>query len=303
MKRHFGLAIVTLLAVWPAVASPAARQEERTPIEVHKIAENLYMLSSEPSAGNTTVFVTDTGVVLADTMLPGYGADIMARVRSITDKPVTTIISSHAHSDHTGSNTEFSDTIEFVAHENALKQLSRETCEWWTDCAAFKGDNVKYLPGVTFTDQMSLLAGPDQIDLHYFGVGETNSDAFVVFKDARVMHAGDMFQSKGLPYVDVEDGNGSAVSFGATLQRAVESIQNVDVVIAGHTETPSTWNDFVEFTGFYNDLLSTATEALAAGRSVDDVVNTYSVPDRFSEFEVTPESIRTFVQLVYDELE
>mgnify|MGYP006966907239 CR=1 FL=1 len=45
---------------------------------------------------------------------------------------------------------------------------------------------------------MTLFSGADQIDLYHFGRGHTDGDTFVVFRAARAMHTGDMFQRLGL---------------------------------------------------------------------------------------------------------
>ena len=97
-----------------------------------ELADNLYVLTSDPAeqgmrtGGNTAVFVMDAGVALVDTKIKGYGADILAEVGKITDKPVTTIINTHTHWDHSGANPEFPETVNFVVHENTLAHMSQE---------------------------------------------------------------------------------------------------------------------------------------------------------------------------------
>ena len=132
--------------------------------------------------GNTGIFVGSSGVTLVDTKIFGYGQDIIRHVGEITDKPVTRIINTHTHYDHSGGNVEFSDTVDFVVHENTLAQMSRASCESVTNCDAFKGDNAKYLPKTTFADQMSLGSGADQIDVYYFGRGHTDGDTWIVYR-------------------------------------------------------------------------------------------------------------------------
>ena len=77
------------------------------------------------------------------------------------------------------------------------------------------------MPKRTFKDTMTLGSGNDQIDLHYFGRGHTNGDAFVVFPALRVMHAGDIFSGKNVPLLDAVNG-GSGVEIGKTLAKAAE---------------------------------------------------------------------------------
>jgi len=69
----------------------------------------------------------------------------------------------------------------------------------------------------------SVLSGKDAIDLYYFGNGHTNGDAFVVFRELRTMHAGDIFARKGTPLLDMNNG-GSGVQIGETLAKAAAGI-------------------------------------------------------------------------------
>ena len=313
MRRILCMVTFTLVGVVLTLVTNEARQD-RHAIRQLEIADNLYMLTSDPAdtgmrtGGNTVVFVTSDGVSLVDTKIKGYGQDILAEVRKITDKPITTIINTHTHWDHSGSNAEFPDTVHFVAHENTYAHMSQATCDDGrgfeggsiTNCETFQGDNKKYLPKTVFSVRTSLFSGPDQIDLYYFGRGHTDGDTWVVFKAARVMHTGDMFARKGLPYLVVENTNGSAIEFGATLKKAVAGIQDVDILIPGHNDDPLTWNDLVDYSGFYDDLLSKAQAGAAAGQSVEDVVGSYTVPDQYSEFVSAPDRVTATVQHVFD---
>ncbi|MQG67215.1 MAG: MBL fold metallo-hydrolase [SAR202 cluster bacterium] len=305
MRRMLCLGFVTFAGVFATAASYEARQP-RANLLVHEVADNLYMLANDPaeqgmrSGGNTAIFVMSSGVTLVDTKIFGYGQDILAKVRDITDKPVTRIINTHTHYDHSGGNVEFPDTVDVVVHENTLAQMSRASCESVTNCDAFKGENAKYLPKTTFSDRTTIGSGADQIDLYYFGRGHTDGDTFVVFRNARTLHTGDMFARKGLPFLDVPNGNGSALEFGETLRKAVAGIQGVDTVIPGHNDEPLVWNDLANYSGFYNDVVAKAKAGQSAGRSVDQVVDSYSVPSQYSDFVAEPDRLQATVQYVFD---
>ncbi len=309
MRRRTCLVIVTLVGVGFTGATYEARQPRAEIHGIQKVAENLFLLSNPPppaeqsmgTGGNTVAFVTTDGVVLVDTKLAGYGKDILDLVATVTDKPVTTIINTHTHFDHTGSNTEFPDTVEFVAHENTRAQMARATCQPVSNCDAFKGANAKYLPTTTFSGRKSLFEGDDRIDLYYFGRGHTDGDTFVVFRHARTVHTGDMFQRLGLPFIDVANGNGSAVEFGSTLMRAVEGIKNVDTVIAGHHTVTVPWSTFVSFSGFFNDLVHTAQHGMASGQTVEEVAGAYVKPAPYSDFQAPAPGVTTLVQNIYNE--
>ena len=287
MRRAVCWAALTVLGLTLAAGSHRA-QESRPEIEVHQLTDALYMLGSgTTTGGNTAAFITAEGVVLVDTKLEGYGPDILGHVRRLTDKPVTTIINTHVHFDHSGANTEFPDTVHFVAHENIRRHMARTDCAPIpTNCDDFQGDNAKYLPSTTFSDRFTLFAGgPDQIDLYYFGRGHTDGDTFVVFKAARTMHTGDMFQGKLLPFIDAENGNGgSAIEFGRTLTRAIAGIPDVDTLITGHWETPLAWSDLVDYRDFYADLVRQTRAGIDAGRSAEETIAAYAKPARFADY-------------------
>ena len=305
MKRIACLGILTLTGVFTMAAANETRQQRST-LHLQEVTDNLYMLGNEPGGegmrggGNTAIFIGSEGVTLVDTKIFGYGQDILAQVQQITDKPIIRIINTHTHFDHSGGNVEFPDTVNFVVHENTLAQMSRASCETVTNCDAFKGENAKYLPKTTYSDQLSLGSGADQIDLYYFGRGHTDGDTFVVFRNARTVHTGDMFARKGLPFLDVANGNGSALEFGETLKKAVAGISNVDKVIPGHNDLPLVWQDLVSYSGFYNDVVAQAKAGQAAGRSVDQVIASYEVPNQFSDFAAEPDRLRSAVQYVFD---
>ena len=94
--------------------------------------------------------------------------------------------------------------------------------------------------------------------------------------------------------------NGSATEFGMTLKKAVAGISNVDTVIPGHNPVPAAWDDFVAFSGFYNDIVTRSQEGKAAGRSVDAIVNSYRLPSEYSNFSAPEPSLRSTVQYIVD---
>jgi glyoxylase-like metal-dependent hydrolase (beta-lactamase superfamily II) len=291
---------------WAGFAFQAPTPANVKAPDIVKVRENLYVIGganpitqNEFSGGNTAVFVTAKGVVVVDTKFAGWGKVILDRIRSVTDKPVTTIINSHTHFDHSGSNTEFPATIEFVAHENTRAQMARDTCEPVTNCAAFKGANAKYLPKRTFKDKLSLFSGADQVDLYHFGQGHTNGDTFVVFTAARAVHTGDMYQLRWLPFIDPSSG-GSVLAFPRTLARAAAELKNVDTVIPGHSPA-TTWADVNENVQLLDEFVKAAQDASKAGRSVEDFAKSYKIPARFKGYPNDPDRVLLLAKMVYDE--
>jgi cyclase len=295
-----GAMSVTAARVQPAQQATNARPA----LEIRRIKDNLYLIGTGSPVGpgfiggNTAVFVTQRGVVVVDTKVAGWGTAMLETIKTVTSQPVTMIINTHTHYDHTGSNAEFPGTVEFVAHENTKAHLSEPTCPTVTNCDAFKGANAKFLPKTIFKDRLSLMSGKDQIDLYYFGPGHTNGDAFVVFRAAQTLHAGDMFPWKDSPFLDRGNG-GSGVAFPATLAKAVAGIKNVDTVIGGH-QPPATWKDFEEYQRFNQDVLNAAREAMKAGKSVDAAAASIKVAEKYTGYET--QRFKAALAAIYGEL-
>lgn len=301
-----GMVLAGLIISGFSFTSVAYQQPRASMPDIEEVASNLYLLAaSDPgdrsnwTGGNTAVFITESGVVLVDTKLPGYGQDIIDQVKTVTDKPITMIINTHTHFDHSGSNTEFPSSVTFVAHENTRANMARATCEPVTNCDAFKGENESYLPARTYSTKLSLLSGPDQIELYHFGPGHTDGDSFVVFTAARTMHTGDMFQRMNVPFIDVVNSGGNATEFTETLTKARDGIGNVDRVIAGHSNTVLSWDDFSRYTDFHREFLTMAQGGKEAGRGVDEIANAF-VARSYPGFEISLEGVKTNMQAIYD---
>lgn len=273
--------------------APASPQQPQT-AEIEKVKDNLYMIKN--GGGNTAAFITANGVVVVDTKLMGWGQRILDKIKSVTDKPVTMIINTHTHGDHTGSNSEFPATVDIVAHENTKTNM--EKMAPGGRGPHFTGENAKFLPKRTFKDKMTLLGGNDQIDLYYFGPGHTSGDAFIVFKSLRTMHAGDLFAAKGAPIIDARNG-GSGLQYPQTVANALAGIKDVDTVIPGHS-TVMTWNDFKEYGEFVTAFVTQVQDAQKAGKSEDAAAAELKLPEKFKDYDM--ERARADVTVIYNEL-
>ncbi|MBO9518325.1 MAG: MBL fold metallo-hydrolase [Porphyrobacter sp.] len=213
-----------------------------------KVSDNVYKIFG--AGGNTTFFIRSDGVVLVDTKLANNGEAILAKVREVTDKPVTMIINTHSHPDHMGSNAEINTargSVQIVGHANTATRIAA----------------MPNTPKVTqsFNDKLTLGTGRDQIDLYWFGPAHTDGDAFVVFPKEKVMAAGDvMAWNMGL-LVDPMSG-GSMVGTADTMAKALAGISGVDKVVEGHGDV-NTWAGFKQYGAYTRKVVDVAKRALA----------------------------------------
>jgi cyclase len=253
------------------------------------VKDNLYMITG--GGGNTAAYVSANGVVLVDTKLANWGQAILDQVKTVTDKPVTHIINTHTHGDHVGSNEFFPASVEIVAQQNTAANMQRMD--------VFKDPAKKHgLADRTFTDKMTVLGGNDAIDLYYFGAAHTNGDAFVVFRNLRVMHAGDAFSGPTTPIMDTNNG-GSGLAYPETLAKAAAGIKGVETVIPGHS-TVTTWQAFLDYGEFMKSLVGSVTASAREGKTAEAALAAFVPAGKFKSYNLG--RAKANVETIYKEL-
>jgi cyclase len=296
------LVLGSLIAVGALSLAVTAQQPAPMVIEVDKLKDNLYMLRG--GGGNTAVFVQANGVTVVDTKNPGWGQPLLARIREITNKPVTTIINTHTHGDHVSGNVDFAENVDIVTHVNTaanMKKMAPVTGIANPPVQVFQQSGGRGLAKRTFTDTLTLGSGNDRVDLHYFGRGHTNGDAWVLFPALRVLHGGDIFSGKNVPLLDYNNG-GSGVEIPDTLMKAyTATAKNVDSIITGHS-TVMTPADLREYADFNRDFLNAVREGKKAGKSVDEIVKSWTMPSKYKGYAAPqPARLQSNIEHIYKE--
>jgi glyoxylase-like metal-dependent hydrolase (beta-lactamase superfamily II) len=243
-------------------------QKPPGPLRIAQVKPDLYMISGE--GGNVAVYVTNEGVVLVDDMFDRNHADILAQVKSVTDKPIRYVLNTHQHDDHAGGDMKMLPIAEVVAHRNARANLTDIKQPYYEDTP---GTPIG-LPRITFTDEFAVHLGGKEVRAKYFGRGHTNGDVIIYFPELKTIHTGDLFLGRGAPrggaaqtrppgvniYVDYAQG-GSFMEWTKTLDAALQL--DFDTVIPGHGPV-STKEDVAKFR---SDLETMRTRLIGIVRS------------------------------------
>src|SRR5215471_9679351 len=107
MKALSMKTIVTILLFF-GVAGAGIAQQSTIPAKLVKVRDDLYMIENVNATvadigsygGNITVFLTNDGVVLVDSKNERTHDDVVAKVKSLTDKPIKYVVLTHNHGDH-----------------------------------------------------------------------------------------------------------------------------------------------------------------------------------------------------------
>ena len=266
------LASILLLAVLSTSQTP----KQPGPLRIAKVKGDLYMISGE--GGNVAVYVTSEGVILVDDMFDRNHQDILAQVKSVTDKPLRYVLNTHQHDDHAGGDFKMLPIAEVIAHKNARANLTDIKQPYYEDTP---GTPIG-LPRLTFTDEFAVHLGGKEVRAKYFGRGHTSGDAVIYFPDLKTVHTGDLFLGRAAPrgggvqtrpagvniYVDYAQG-GSFFDWTRTLDGALSL--DFDTVIPGHGPV-STKADVTQFRSDLTTMRNRLVELVRSGGSKEEMV-------------------------------
>ena len=254
--RKTSIALLGLAAVISAGAWMARTQAPQTPaaaLTIEKVKDNLYAIIGD--GGNVAVYITDEGLIVVDDKFERDYTDIMAKIKSVTDKPIKYVLNTHQHGDHTGGNQRMLDGgVEILAQQNARANMVT--------------GKQHGLPRVTFNSETSVFLGGKEVRARYFGRGHTNGDAMIYFPDVKVLHTGDLFV-EGAPLIDY-NGHGSAAEWVGTLDGALNSGWDFDVVIPGHGKV-SNRAGLIAFRTKFAGMRDRVTTMLQSGQDKDSI--------------------------------
>jgi cyclase len=224
-----------------------------TEIHIWPVQGNVYMLVGD--GANITVQVGDQGVLLVDTGLAKMSANLLAAVRSLSDKPVRYIVDTNDDPDHVGGNESIAKAGSTITGGNVVG-----------DIGASAGDTATVIAFQSILDRMSMPKGNQsaipqsewptdtytvpQKSFWFNGEsirvfhqpGLTDGDSMVYFRHSDVVSTGDIFRTDSYPVIDLKRG-GSIQAIIAGLNRLLDLTVPADdkskdeggtMVIPGH---------------------------------------------------------------------
>jgi len=208
----------------PAPPAAAARNTTATSsgnVHVLPVQKNVYMIVTP--AGNVTAQIGNDGVLLVDTGTAALAPEIFAAVRTLSDKPIHTIVNTHLHADHTGGNAVMvkmggggPQPVRVMAHENTFNRMMDAAV------AANAGTPSAAMPMNTyFTPTRDFFLNGEAIILHHVPAAHTDGDSLVHFRGSDVVSVGDVFSPELYPVIDAQSG-GSVNGLIAALNRVLE---------------------------------------------------------------------------------
>ncbi len=221
-----------------------------------EIADGIYWLVG---SGYQTMFLTTgEGVIVIDAPQP-IGEKYIEAIGEVTDEPITHMIYSHHHQDHTGAAGQiFPSDITYVAHQETADVLAQEN------------DPNRPIPTVTFDDTYTLSVGDQTLELYYVGNYHSNGDIAIYAPKQKVAMVVDLLRPGITPwkaFAATPDIN----QYLKTHDTLVEDF-DFDVLVSGHTQILATKEHIKTNKQFTLDVMENARKALQMSDS--DAVQT-----------------------------
>jgi glyoxylase-like metal-dependent hydrolase (beta-lactamase superfamily II) len=187
--------------------SLASRSFAQSSIAVTKIDENFSLITG---AGNNVVLLnTPDGALLVDSGTAERSADLMKVVAEQTGgKPVEVLFNTHWHQESTGGNDRFaseSKALKIVAHENTRLWMTTEFHVQWQN-RTYKPRAKQAHPNQTFYTTGKMTFGKHEIQYGHLGQAHTDGDIYLLFPQANILVAGDIFTVGKYPILDWSTG-------------------------------------------------------------------------------------------------
>jgi cyclase len=154
-------------------------------------------------------FLNNAGCIVgssAATVIDTTGTEARARafhaaVRRITDRPVNTLINTHAHGDHTHGNFMFAPAAAIVGHERCRDEIiaTGRRAHALFPTVDF-GDCPVTPPFVTFADRLNVFVDDLKVELIFVGPAHTTNDVIAWIPERRLVFSGDIIFNGGTPF-------------------------------------------------------------------------------------------------------
>ncbi len=258
MKKLYLFIFIILFAI----SAGAALWQDFTKVEIKatKVAGSVYMIAGTDdmaafSGGNIAVSVGEDGVLMVDSKMAPLGNQIRAAIHNLGGSSPKYILNTHVHGDHTNGNSAFSREGTIVAHTNVRKRLSDKPENIW--------------PVITFDQSMSIHMNGEEIQAIHYPEGHTDGDAVIHFKGSNVMHLGDHWFNKLLPYVDLDSG-GTVQGYMTNIKRTLDEVPDDIKIIPGHGALANK-KDLRNFYRMLEETVSLVTKKMKSGKTLDDI--------------------------------
>ena len=225
-------------------------------IFAYKLYDNVYLLQG--AGGNMVVQTGAQGKILIDSSFSTAAETLLATLHSLGPDANHTLINTHWHFDHTdGNEAMHAAGFAILAHQKTRERLSTPQTVKVLNISLPASPEAA-LPVVTFDHELHLWHNGDSLDLVHFDPAHTDSDIYIHFHKANVVHLGDIWFNGLYPFIDESSGGSIGGMIRAT-EQSLALVTESTKIIPGHGK-PGQKPDLMK----YHDMLRSVRDKVAA---------------------------------------
>ena len=257
-----------------AFASQADLEEKQVTFD--ELGEGLYAYTAEGDP-NTGIIVGDDAVMVVDTQAtPAMAAQVIARIREVTDKPVKHVVLSHYHAVRVLGASAYKPEHVIASRDTYDLIVERGQQDYESEVGRFPRlfQAVETVPGLTwptlvFEKSLTLFMGRREVRILQLGRGHTKGDTVVWLPREKVLYAGDLVEYGATPYT----GDAYLQDWPQTLANL--SALGAEKLVPGRgaaLKTPQAVADGIAGTqAFVTAMYQSVAKGVAAGRSLKEI--------------------------------
>ncbi|MGJ7544257.1 MBL fold metallo-hydrolase [Variovorax sp. LT1R16] len=256
-------------------ASQADLEEKK--VTFSQISEHAWAYTAEGDP-NTGIIIGDDAVLVADTQAtPAMAADVIRRIREVTDKPIKYVVLTHYHAVRVLGASAYQPQQILASQDTYDLIVERGEQDKASEIGRFPRlfQNVESVPPgmtwptMTFTGKMTLWLGKLEVQLLQVGRGHTKGDTIVWLPQERALLSGDLVEFGATPYA----GDAYFKDWPQTLDNlaALEPKVLVPGRGAALTTPDEVAKGLSETRDFIADVYSNVQKGVAAGQDLNTV--------------------------------
>jgi glyoxylase-like metal-dependent hydrolase (beta-lactamase superfamily II) len=213
----------------PPTLDSMRAQMGSTPVQKMSLATGLTLFYGP--GGNVVVLQGSGGKIVVDGFVKPAWPKLKAELDALDGSPIKSMVDTHWHFDHADNNANFRNAgAGVIAHDNTKKRLMESH-----DLIGIHFDPAPSaeLPTQTFPSGLTLNAGAEQVRLDRVAPAHTDTDIFVRFPKADVLHMGDVYFNGFYPFIDASTG-GHINGMIDGVQTALKTVNARTKIVPGH---------------------------------------------------------------------
>ena len=280
------------------VIQKATEEFENSPLKVASLGQGLYLFSGD--GGNVTGIVDDASTTLIDSGMASRISELDEAISKTTMRPVTRLVNTHWHFDHTGGNTYLgSSGVVIFAQENVKRQLAS------VQDVSFVGLRDGHyppqaLPGRTYSSSLGLSQGTQRLTLENYGSAHTDGDTVIYIAPANVAVVGDIFSNHVYPIIDLVSG-GSIDGMIRSLDRILSQTDAQTKIVPGHGQV-ATRADLKGYRDMLVQVRQRVKDLIATGKTMEEVVTAAPTKDFDAKWGSGYVTAKVFTEMVFSSL-